>query len=1204
MNLKVLIPAIFFLFLSITTFSQIVTMSPADGGAGDEVEIVYDASEGTAGLKGATSVYMHSGVIMSGPGGMDWEYVIGNWGEDDGIGKMTKVASETDKWTIILSPSILEYYAVPDGTNVFRLAMVFRNADGSKEGKGTPGNFAGGTVAANGDIFIDLKVDNYVQLVEPANTTVFIESGTTVTFTANASSSATKLTLLIDSGEGFVEVAAEANVSSISYDYTTTQSVALKVKAEATFGTETTEETKEYSINLRAANTVAELPAGVRKGINYHADASKATLVLEAPGKEFVYVVGDFTDWQVQDAFLMNQTPGGELFWLDLSGLEAGKEYVFQYWVDGTIKAGDPYAEKVADPWNDQYIPETVYASLPAYSLTENGIASVLQTAQPAYSWLDTEDSWQRPAKENLIIYELLVRDFLGSHDYNDLADTLSYLKRLGVNAIELMPIMEFEGNESWGYNPTYFFAPDKYYGTKNNLKAFIEKAHQQGMAVILDMVLNHAFGQNPMVQMYWDATASKPSADNPWFNPDAKHPFNVGYDFNHESAYTQSFVDSVNHYWLSEYHFDGFRFDLSKGFTQKQTTDVGVWGQKDDSRIALLKRMASKIKAVDPDAYIILEHFAEPAEEAELIAEGMLVWGNSTHDYGDLAVGKHTASISAVKNEGRVSYMESHDEERLMYKTSNSGAGTSTYTVKDTEVGLERVKMLAAFFYTIPGPKMMWQFQELGYDVSINFNGRVGNKPLVWGDGSLHYYSEEERQKLYKTHAAIINLVRENRSVFSDGQFSWMVDGEVKSINIDHSDLDFTIVGNFALTEKNVSLTFTHMGIWYDYFSGESFEVSSSVKELQLQPGEFHIYSDRALATPEPGLVAAFPPIVTTDPAQFTAATEVTITFRADLAGGAGTAGLVGADKVYMVAGVVTDEPFGTTLTHIKGETGTAGEMTEVAPDTWTITFTPRGYFEVPEEERIYRIGVYFRNADGSALGKDTDGSILYLNLQSDAQIVTIEPKTFRPHQEIKIIFDAEAADPNGTAGLVGIDRVYMHAGIITDGPEATEWQYVVGNWGLDDGIGAMTKVTGEENKWEIDLKPREYFADVPVDVQWHRIGMVFRNIDGSREGKAEGGEDIFVNFGEVTSVPTEAFIGRFNIYPNPAQTSLTLSSHSEILLVQVLDMSGRKVALMSPEKISGSLWQISPLNLPKGLYIFHIISVAGSEAKRVMIE
>ncbi len=956
--------------------------------------------------------------------------------------------------------------------------------------------------------------------------------------------------------------------------------------------------------NVRSANEVVELPAGLRKGINYGADPTRATLVLEAPGKGFVYVVGDFNGWQMDDAFKMNQTPDGDVFWLEITGLEENKEYVFQYWVDETIKIGDPYADKVADPWNDRFILPAVYPNLPSYTSTSNGIATVLQTGQTPYAWANTENDWVRPDKQNLVIYELLVRDFIGSHDYKDLTDTLSYLKRLGVNAIELMPIMEFEGNESWGYNPTYFFAPDKYYGSKNDLKAFVEAAHQQGMAVILDMVLNHAYGQNAMVKMYWDGQANKPSADNPWFNRDATHPYNVGYDFNHESDYTKAFADSVNHYWLSEFHFDGFRFDLSKGFTQTKNTDVGLWSQRDESRIAIIKRMASKIKAVDPTAYIILEHFADQSEENELIADGMLVWGNSTYEYGDLLTGKTTANISSASSKGKVSYMESHDEERLMYKASVNGAGSSTYTIKDPQVGLNRVKMLAAFFYTLPGPKMMWQFQELGYDKSINFNGRVGNKPLVWGAGSLNYYNDTQRQSLYNAHAALINLVNDHRRVFNEGQFGWSIGGDVKTIKLDHAEMDVVIIGNFALSEKESTISFTHNGAWYDYFTGNEISIATEAKSFVLQPGEFHIYTDIPLNTPEPGIVKTYTPVVKTDPAQFDANTEVTITFHADLASAAGTGGLIGSNKVFMVAGAVVDQPFGNNVGYLKGETDGLGEMSLVGDNEWEVTLNPREFFGVPDEEPIYRIGLYFRNEDGSALGKGGDDDWIYLNLKSDAAIVSVDPEVFRPDQEITIVFDAAAADPAGTAGLIGASKVYMHSGIITNGPEGAEWEYVVGNWGKDDGIGAMTKVAGDPNKWSVTIKPRDYYVDAPMDSKWYRIGMVFRNADGSAEGKAEGGEDIFVNFAEVTSVLYQDRNLEILVYPNPTQGELMIFTLSTIDQISLFNLAGNLIKGNLNFRKANGYYSVSLKGFRAGMYLLHMSTSEGGKMERIIVE
>ncbi len=208
------------------------------------------------------------------------------------------------------------------------------------------------------------------------------------------------------------------------------------------------------------------------------------------------------------------------------------------------------------------------------------GIATVLQTAQQPYSWQIND--FTPPAVEDMVVYELLIRDFTALHSYQSLSDTINYFKRLGVNVIELMPVSEFEGNISWGgYNPNYYFAPDKYYGPKNTLKTFIDLCHANGIAVVLDIVLNHSFGTSPpYVMLYWDKINKRPSANSPFYNPIAKHDFNVGYDFNHESQATKAFTKRVVNFWITEYKIDGFRFDLSKGFTQKNTLgNTAAWG-------------------------------------------------------------------------------------------------------------------------------------------------------------------------------------------------------------------------------------------------------------------------------------------------------------------------------------------------------------------------------------------------------------------------------------------------------------------------------------------------------------------------------------------------------------------------------------------------------------------------------------------------
>lgn len=834
----------------------IVTLDPAFPTAEEQLTITYDATKGVSGLKNAAKVYMHSGVVLSGPEGTAWNNVVGNWGQDNEIGEMTAVEGEPGKWQITL-PSIREYYSVEAGVPVFRLGMVFRSADGTQIGKSE----------TDGDIFVNINPGDFVRFTEPVASEVFGVAGEQLLLSAEASGVAENISIEINDGSGFSTVAQVSDSESINYQYTLFASGTIQLRVTALIGGKTVSSEKTMSVYIRRPHTVAKLPEGMKSGINYDPeDPTKATLVLLAPKKEFVYLVGDFNKWEISDAYQMNQTPDGETFWLELTDLEAQREYVYQYWVEGTIKIGDPYADKVADPYSDGNIPAHVYPNPVGYDKTEYGIATVLQTGQQPYQWNFPEVVGGRPANEDLVIYELLVRDFVESHSYAGVIEKLPYLKSLGVNAIELLPVMEFENNESWGYNPTYLFAPDKYYGSKNDLKAFIDKAHEIGMVVLLDMVLNHQFGQSPMVQMYFDSANNKPAANSPWFNPDATHPFNVGYDMNHESKYTKNYIDDVNRYWIEEYKFDGYRFDLSKGFTQQNNpNDIGAWSAYDQSRIDILTRMSDVIWDTEPGTYIIMEHLADNSEEKILADYGIMLWGNMNHQYNEVVMGNTSQDLSWTLSTTRswdkknlVSYMESHDEERLMVRALKHGASNGDYDIKEMATALERVKLASAFYYPVPGPKMIWQFGELGYDYPIDFNGRTGNKPIPWSDGDgLAYDQDEDRMRLYGTKAAMINLVNDFPDVFEEGQFSWTPAGKIRNIAINHEVMNVNIIGNFGVTEDSAEVNFQNTGTWYDFYSGQKFVVNSTANTIALSPGEFHILVDRAVDFPEADLTS-----------------------------------------------------------------------------------------------------------------------------------------------------------------------------------------------------------------------------------------------------------------------------------------------------------------------------------------------------------
>ncbi len=609
-----------------------------------------------------------------------------------------------------------------------------------------------------------------------------------------------------------------------------------------------------------AAIKHAPLPSNVIDGINI-IDNSTVTLVLYDKDKndnhkDFAHVVGDFNNWTLSndEQSQMYRDDNTGCWWITLSDLKANKEYAFQYYVgtkNGEVtRLADAYARKILDPDNDPYIPASTYPDNKTYpEKGAIGIVSVFKIQPDTYSWQISD--FTPPAVDNLVIYEMLLRDFTSSSDINGALQKLDYLQSLGVNAIELMPVQEFDGNDSWGYNPCFYFAMDKAYGTDHMYKQFIDECHKRGIAVIFDVVYNHATSNHPFARLYWDSANNKTAPNNPWFNVDAPHPYSVFHDFDHESPLVRTFVKRNLKFLLEEYRIDGFRFDLTKGFTQNRSTEATA-GNYDGSRIAILKDYHAAIKSVKPDAYVILEHFCEGREEIELSNEGMMVWQNMNGNYCQSAMGWEENSnfwgtyygTSSRPANSLVSYMESHDEERAAYKQIRRGNGILK---TDLTARMSQLSANAAFFFTVPGPKMIWQFGEMGYDISIEENGRTGRKPIKWD-----YLDIPQRKQLHDTYTKLIALRMNHPEMFtSTATLQWKVaDTDWKNGRfLTLSDADRTkqvvVIGNFTNTAITTNTTFPKTGIWYNYMnSSETLEVSSTTMTITVPANNFKMFS------------------------------------------------------------------------------------------------------------------------------------------------------------------------------------------------------------------------------------------------------------------------------------------------------------------------------------------------------------------------
>jgi hypothetical protein len=522
---------------------------------------------------------------------------------------------------------------------------------------------------------------------------------------------------------------------------------------------------------------------------------------------------------------------------------------------------------------------------MPAYPNGQEREVTVLQTGQTAYPWTNT--SFTKPKKEDLIVYEALIRDFDSDRNFQDLIDKINYFKNLKINAIELMPVMEFEGNESWGYNTSFHMALDKHYGPSAKLKEFVDLCHSNGIAVILDIAFNHAFGRNPMVRMWMNDPDGDgwgdPSTENPYFNTVARHSYSVGSDFNHASAYTKEYVKKVTKYWIQEFKIDGFRWDLTKGFTQNcSAADESCTNSYQADRVAVLKEYVDNCWTTDPTHYAIFEHLGAENEEkewanyriAENPSKGVMMWGEMTSQYEPLIKGVAGADISGIGHKSRPSftgkrllgYPESHDKERLVYTALTTGNAAGAFPVYNNLPNtLNRMSAIGAVSILVPGPKMIWHFADLGMDDSIYTcnNGTVNNesdptpgnckldtKPQPqWTENWL---SDTSRNAIYNNWAKF-NILKTQEAVF-EGDYTISNDGSTVKQRVYVFDntlpastlKNVVILANFSVANLTINPNFPYPGTWYNLMDGTSINVTDTQAVLSVPSGGFRIYGNQ----------------------------------------------------------------------------------------------------------------------------------------------------------------------------------------------------------------------------------------------------------------------------------------------------------------------------------------------------------------------
>ena len=561
----------------------------------------------------------------------------------------------------------------------------------------------------------------------------------------------------------------------------------------------------QYQINNVSA------PIGINDGLNI--DGNNVIIALYAPGKEYVSITGSWNS-EFPNGEIMNLS--GDTLWWYQKELDDGN-YTYQYNLEGVKYVADPWSLDVE--WVDPF------------SGNESGNFQDAKTffaiGEEEYTWND--DAYIRPETKDLVIYELNVGDFLGQEGitgtYSEIINKIQsgYFNDLGINAIELMPINEFEGSYSWGYNTSYAMAPESSYGTPNDLKNLIDIAHQNNIAILLDVVYNHMWGSSPLFQLYhpldnyeWD---SHDFSLCPYFD---NAPSDWGYKLEHWHEVNGrqyrgwKYVEDALKIWVEEYHVDGFRFDYVDG--------IG-WGDNNDGAAYYVDLLDN----LDPSLILIAE--ADNASQINT-TDFDSGWDYSYHhNLFDNILGIYvdvdnvTNHINAYNQgygfvTGPINYIESHDENRLIYQSTE-------FQNHSLEEAYQRSMLGASILFTSHGVPMIYSGQEFAQNAPVrDAYGFPISQPLQWSN-----LENENVQELNNHYKKLISL-RNNYDILKEPPLELKYSSNsTNSIVYWRADENQKIVIaiNLGIYPQVIDIEFPHNGEWNEYIGDTQIQIDTN---------------------------------------------------------------------------------------------------------------------------------------------------------------------------------------------------------------------------------------------------------------------------------------------------------------------------------------------------------------------------------------
>jgi 1,4-alpha-glucan branching enzyme len=547
-------------------------------------------------------------------------------------------------------------------------------------------------------------------------------------------------------------------------------------------------------------------------------DTTAIEFTLFAPNNKEVRLIGSFSDW--------NEIP-----------MEKGDDGVFRATVD-LADGLHQYRFKVrTKSWffeEDSWVTVTDPYATDVDPETENGVVRIANGRRVVDEYVWRHDHVPLPPDDELIVYEMHVGDFSGGEAdehargrYTHVVEKLDYLVDLGINAVELMPVKDYPGDHSWGYNPKYFFASESTYGTTEELKHLIDECHARGIRVLIDGVYHHSEASAPLAHIDHDY----------WYLHDPKDPnenWGPEFDYNkvderHDVRPAWKFIGDTVRFWVSEYHIDGIRYDAARNI----------------NHFGFLKWIADLAReTAGPKPFInVAEHL--PVDPAVTGHDGPMdaCWNDHFKWRVMNYLAKEEGDIDAVMDsiDGRrlgfesptnvVNYLANHDHERVMKVFGeNEILG---------EEAFRREKLGAVLLMTSFGIPMLWMGQEFG-----EFSERTPDRNKI--DWTL--LESRENQELLAHYKALIALRRANPALRSGNLEFIHRDDERRVI----AYLRWTEAGDAAVVVVNLSGEFYggyeigHMpedGAWHEWTRDYDVEVASRKLRLDLGPREAHVF-------------------------------------------------------------------------------------------------------------------------------------------------------------------------------------------------------------------------------------------------------------------------------------------------------------------------------------------------------------------------